>query len=119
MHSGTQRDLGGELRGRLTLLCVDLGPDVQVDAHDYQVAEQVESAAGVEHIGIFEGDPLGHLHHTQDDDDVGSACDGIMSVLHRKRARWQKQVGGGCRVRRCPRCRILLRLTLGDLGRPF
>lgn len=68
-------------RERLTLLRVDLGPDVQVDAHDDQVAEQVQTAAGVEHIGVFEGDPLGHLHHTQDDDDVGSACDGIMSVL--------------------------------------
>lgn len=80
-------------RGRLTFLSIDLGPDVQVDAHDDQVAEQVETAAGVEHIGIFEGDPLGHLHHTQDDDDVGSACDGIVSVLREKQARWQKQVG--------------------------
>lgn len=72
------------LRERLTLLSVNLGPDVQVDAHDDQVAEQVEAAAGVEHIGIFEGDPLGHLHHTQDDDDVGSACDSIMSVLYQR-----------------------------------
>lgn len=68
--------------GRRTLLGVNLGLDEQVDAHDDQVAEKVETAAGVEHIGIFEGDPLGHLHHTQDDDDVGSICDGIMSVLH-------------------------------------
>lgn len=85
--------LEGVLRGTLTLLCVNLGPDVQVDAHDDQVAEQVETTAGVEHIGIFEGDPLGHLHHTQDDDDVGSACDGIMSVLLEKQSRRQKQVG--------------------------
>lgn len=76
------RGLERSKTGRRTLLGVNLGLDEQVDAHDDQVAEKVETAAGVEHIGIFEGDPLGHLHHTQDDDDVGSICDGIMSVLH-------------------------------------
>lgn len=82
-HGGIWKAGGftGGFRGRLTLLGINLGPDVEVDAHDDQVAKQVETTAGVEHIGIFEGDPLGHLHHTQDDDDVGSGCDGIMSVL--------------------------------------
>lgn len=106
--------------GRLTLLLVDLGPDVEVDAHDDQVAENVETAAGVEHIGVFEGDLLGHLHHTQDDDNVGTACDGIMSVLHKTWARRQKQVGGSCRVRRSnAHDGGLVGLTLEDLGRPF
>lgn len=84
VKSGAWGNLKGLFRGGLTLLRINLGPDVQVDAHDDQVAEQVETTAGVEHIGIFEGDPLGHLHHTQDDDDVGSACDGTVSVLHKK-----------------------------------
>lgn len=58
-------------KGERTLLLVNLRLDVGVEAHDDQVAEEVETPDGVEHIGILKGDLLGHLHHTKYDDDVG------------------------------------------------
>ena len=55
---------------QLTLLLVDddLGPEV--DAEDDEVAESVARATGIEDKGVFEGDPLGELHHTKDDHQV-------------------------------------------------
>ena len=43
-----------------------------MDAEDDDVAERVKSAAEVENIGVLEGDLLGDLHHTKDDDQVGA-----------------------------------------------
>lgn len=43
-----------------------------MDAEDDDVAERVKSAAEVENIGVLEGNLLGDLHHTKDDDQVGA-----------------------------------------------
>lgn len=58
---------------RRTLLLVDLGHDVEVDETNDDVATDIDSADGVEHIGVLERDALRHLHHTEDDDQVGTA----------------------------------------------
>lgn len=57
-----------------TLLLVDLGLGVEVEANNDQVADDVEHTAGVQDIGVLEGDLLGHLHHPEDDDDVGTVA---------------------------------------------
>lgn len=53
-----------------TLLLVDLDLDVVVDAHNDQIAQNVEPTDAVKDIWVLEGHPLGDLHHTQDDDKV-------------------------------------------------
>lgn len=58
----------------LTLLLVDLELDVEVDGGDNDVAANVDGANKVEHILIFEGDPLGDLHHTKDDHQIGAGA---------------------------------------------
>ena len=57
---------------RRTLLPVDGVHDVEVDGEDEDIAERVKSAAEVENVGVLEGDLLGDLHHTKDDDQVGA-----------------------------------------------
>lgn len=59
--------------GRRTLLLVDLDLGVQVDGSDDQVAGNVEGANDVEGVGVIEGNSLGHLHHSKNDDNVGTA----------------------------------------------
>jgi hypothetical protein len=56
-----------------TLLLVDLHLDVEVDAGDEQVADDVESAHAVEDGRVIEGDLLADLHHYKDDHEVGAA----------------------------------------------
>jgi hypothetical protein len=56
-----------------TLLLVDLGQDVGVYEGNDNIATDVDGADRVENLGIFEGDALRHLHHTEDDDQVGTA----------------------------------------------
>jgi hypothetical protein len=65
----TLRRSGGRDEGR-TLLLVHNGLDVEGDANDDQVAENVGGAAHVEDIWVIERDLLGYLHHTQDDEEV-------------------------------------------------
>lgn len=43
-----------------------------MDAEDDDIAERVKSAAEVENVGVLEGNFLGDLHHTKDDDQVGA-----------------------------------------------
>jgi hypothetical protein len=57
---------------RHTLLLVDLDLSVQVDGGDDQVAGNVQSANNVQGVGIFERNSLGHLHHSKNDDNVGT-----------------------------------------------
>jgi hypothetical protein len=57
-----------------TLLLVDLGLGVQVEANNDHVANNVEHTASIQDIGVLEGDLLGHLHHPKDDDDVGTVA---------------------------------------------
>lgn len=64
----------------LTLLLVDLHLDVVIDTHDDQVAEDVETAHGVQDIGILKGHLFGHLHHTKDDHQVGAGASSFESV---------------------------------------
>ncbi|KAL3702766.1 hypothetical protein TMatcc_000078 [Talaromyces marneffei ATCC 18224] len=59
-------------RGRYTLLLADLGLDIEVDAQNEHVGHDVESSDAEEHIGVFERNPLGDLHHPEDDDEVGT-----------------------------------------------
>ena len=56
-----------------TFLRINLHPDVEVDAHDDEIAEDIECAHSHEDVGIIEGDLFRDLHHPQDDDQVGSA----------------------------------------------
>jgi len=59
-----------------TLLLVDLQLDVEVDAGDEHVADDVESAHGVKDGRVVEGDLLADLHHHKDDHEVGAALPG-------------------------------------------
>lgn len=61
-----------EIRNPHTLLLVDLKVDRVVDAGNYQVAEEIDSSHGIEHIGVIERHPLGDLHQSEDDDEVGA-----------------------------------------------
>lgn len=53
-----------------TLLLVDLHLHHEVQTSNDQVADNVESAAHVEDIGVVEGDLLRDLHRPEDDDEV-------------------------------------------------
>lgn len=64
--------LRGELRGRRTLLLVDLELGEEIETGNENVAGKVDGADNVEHERIIEGDALRDLHHTQDDDQVGA-----------------------------------------------
>jgi len=55
-----------------TLLLVDLGLRVQVQAQDENVGQDVESTDCHQDIGVFKGNLLGQLHHHQDDGQVGT-----------------------------------------------
>ena len=55
-----------------TILLVDLGLDVEVDAGNDDVGYDVEGAHAVEHIRVIEWDLFRDLHKPQDDDQVGT-----------------------------------------------
>jgi hypothetical protein len=57
---------------RNTLLLVDLGLDIEVDAQDDHVGHDVQSPDAEEYIRVVERNPLGNLHHPEDDDEVGN-----------------------------------------------
>ena len=59
-----------------TLLLVDLQLDVEVDAGDEHVADDVESAHSVKDGRVVEGNLLADLHHHKDDHEVGAALPG-------------------------------------------
>lgn len=59
-----------------TPLLVDLHLDVEVDAGDEQVADDVEGAHAVKDGRVVEGDLLADLHHHKDDHEVGAALPG-------------------------------------------
>jgi hypothetical protein len=59
-------------RSYRTLLLVDLQLGVEVQSSNNDVAGKVNSANNVEHKRIIERNALRHLHHTQDDDQVGA-----------------------------------------------
>lgn len=56
-----------------TFLRVDLLSDEEIDTGDDQVGEDVQSADGHEDLRIIEGYLFRHLHHTQDDHQIGTA----------------------------------------------
>jgi hypothetical protein len=58
--------------GGPTLLLVNQEMDVRVNGDDDHVREDVDGANDVQGIGIIERDSLGHLHHSEDDDQVGT-----------------------------------------------
>lgn len=63
-----------EIAARLrTLLLVDNTLNVQVDGSNEHIATNVDGANNVEHLRVVERNALRHLHHTQDDDQVGTA----------------------------------------------
>jgi len=57
-----------------TFLLVDLDLDVQVDAGDDDIAEDIDGAHQVEDVGVVEGDLFGNLHHPEDDDEIHSVA---------------------------------------------
>ena len=59
-------------RRRLTLLCVDLHLHVKVYADDYDIRDDVENANAKKDLRVFEGYFLGDLHHTKDNDQIGT-----------------------------------------------
>lgn len=63
-----------------TLLLVDLQLGVEVQSSNDDVAGKVDSANNVEHKRIIERNALRHLHHTQDDDQVGAITE-YVSIL--------------------------------------
>ncbi len=58
---------------KLTFVRVDLLSNVEVDAQDDQVGNNVHSAYAHEDLWIIEGYLLRYLHHTKDDHQVGAA----------------------------------------------
>lgn len=60
---------------KLTLLLLYLNTNVVVDGEHYEVGNNVEQAHSIENIGIIERHLLRHLHHTQDDGQVGAMTD--------------------------------------------
>jgi hypothetical protein len=66
-------------RSDRTLLLVDLQLGVEVESSNDDVAGEIDGADNVEHEGIIEGNALRHLHHTQDDDQVGAIAN--VSIL--------------------------------------
>lgn len=60
------------MRGRRTLLLVDLELGEEIETGNEDVAGKVDGADNVEYERIIEGDALRDLHHTQDDDQVGA-----------------------------------------------
>jgi hypothetical protein len=64
------------IRCSRTLLLVDLELDVEVDASDEHIADDVESAYSVKDGRVVEGDLLADLHHHKDDHEVGAALPG-------------------------------------------
>src|SRR3569833_1071851 len=77
---GARGDL--EERGGRTLLLVDQRLDIEIDADDDQVADDIDCADRGEHSRIVERYLLGHLHHAQDDDNI---CPGQAAALARRR----------------------------------
>jgi hypothetical protein len=75
-------------RGERTILLVDLCLDVEVDARDDQVANNVQRAHAVEDIGVIEGNLLGDLHEPQDDDQVGAAAPLASCLEHARLPRY-------------------------------
>ena len=65
-----------------TLVLVDLHLDEEIQAGNDQVAGNVESAAHVEDIGVFEGNLLGELHRPEDDDEVLTTESHTISFMH-------------------------------------
>lgn len=74
-----------------TLLLVDLDLGVEVDASNDHVANDVDRANDVKDVRVFEGDSLRHLHHSKNDDDVGSVA--TLSVGCERGAHVQREFG--------------------------
>ena len=55
-----------------TSLLVDLHLGVQIYADNDEVADDVERAHAVQDVRVVEGHFFAHLHHHQDDDQVGT-----------------------------------------------
>ena len=56
-----------------TLFAVNLGLCPQVDPHNEDVGQDIQSTDAHQNIGVIEGNLLGQLHHHQDDGQVGTA----------------------------------------------
>ncbi len=57
---------------QVTFFAIDLRLQIQVDACNDNVGDDVECTNSHEHIGVAEWDLLGYLHHPKDDDQVGA-----------------------------------------------
>ena len=66
-----------------TFLLIDLHLHVEVDAENDQVGDNVEASDAEQNVGVFEGNLLRHLHHTEHDDEVGAAVIGPSASLWR------------------------------------
>lgn len=62
------------LERRHIALLVDLHLHVEVEADDYEIGEEVNSADEVQDEGVFEGDFFGGLHEEEDYHQVGAVC---------------------------------------------
>lgn len=56
-----------------TSFCLDLHADVVVDGEDDEIGDDVKNAHSHENLRVLEGYPLRHLHHSQDNHQVGAA----------------------------------------------
>lgn len=60
------------LRDQHTLLCVDLHVNVEVNRDNDHIGQDIPPANQVEGEGIVKGNLLRNLHHSKDDDQVGT-----------------------------------------------
>lgn len=59
-------------------LLLDLDADVIIEPEDQEVGDHVDDAHGEKNVGVVKRYALRYLHHTKDDDQVGSSS---LSVL--------------------------------------
>ena len=64
-----------------TLLRVDLLLKEKVNANNDQVRDDIQRADARENLRIFEWYLLRHLHHTEDDDQVGATLKTKISLI--------------------------------------
>ena len=80
--------LVGEYECR-TLLLVDREVDVGIECNNDHVRENVASTNKQQRLRVVKGDPLGHLHHPKDDNQVGSAKFIISTMAGADRGGWR------------------------------
>ena len=76
----------GKEGGRFyTLFLVNLLLEVKVDTEDDDVGDDVQDSHTHKDTGVIEGNFLGYLHHSEDDDQIGAVQENYQLVLVEER----------------------------------